>query len=116
MQKKCINKLFSHPRLESLIMENHLLAAREYERYLLTLLFDTAIQKNDRYQPRNLDEYFVFKIAAAMLDGYCKPAGEIWWTIVDNSHIQARGFQMVIPFGKIASLLPISLKHGIPAF
>lgn len=92
------------------------MSAREYERYLLNLLFETATQQNHHYQPKDLNEYFVFKAAAALLDGQCKLAGQIWWQIVDASHVSAKGFQAVVPFGKIMSLLPISLKKGIPAF
>ncbi|MDK4679604.1 hypothetical protein QDY71_03095 [Kingella negevensis] len=38
------------------------------------------------------------------------------WRIVDNSPVSQSGFQAVVPFGKLMSLLPKSLKHGIPAF
>ncbi|WII94019.1 hypothetical protein QEO94_04300 [Kingella negevensis] len=68
------------------------------------------------YQPKNLEEYFVFKAAAALLDSQCKQAGQIWWQIVDNSPVSQSGFQAVVPFGKLMSLLLKSLKHGIPAF
>ncbi|MDK4528640.1 hypothetical protein QG070_05960 [Kingella kingae] len=92
------------------------MTARERESYLLHLLFDTAMQQNSAYQPKDLDEYFVFKAAAALLDGQCRQAGQIWWQIVDNSAFSQSGFQAVVPFGKLMSLLPKSLQHGIPAF
>lgn len=92
------------------------MSPREYERYLLNLLFETAINQNYEYQPKDLNEYFVFKAAAALLDGKCKLAGKVWWHIVDNSLIKENGFKAIIPFGKILSLLPISLQKRIPAF
>lgn len=90
--------------------------AREYERYLLNLLFETAMQRQADYQIKSLDEYFVFKAAAAVLDGKCREAGKIWWQIVENSPVKQAGFKPVVPFGKILSLLPKSLQYGLAAF